>query len=94
MLASATTLPVIGVPVKATHLDGWDSLVSCTQMPKGVPVATVGIGNGTNAALLAVRILGAFDEGIVRRYEEYVRGMGEEVERKAERLEEVGFEMY
>jgi 5-(carboxyamino)imidazole ribonucleotide mutase len=57
MLASASPLPVIGVPIKATHLDGMDSLLSIVQMPKGVPVATVGINKANNAALLAVKIL-------------------------------------
>lgn len=61
MLASVTTLPVIGVPVPLAHLDGMDSLLSIVQMPAGVPVATVGIGNARNAGLLAVRILGASD---------------------------------
>jgi phosphoribosylaminoimidazole carboxylase PurE protein len=58
MIASATTLPVIGVPVQLKHLDGLDSLLSIVQMPKGVPVATMAIDNATNAALLAIRILG------------------------------------
>ena len=59
MLASATTLPVVGVPVPLTHLDGFDSLLSIVQMPKGVPVATVAVGNGRNAGILAARILAA-----------------------------------
>jgi 5-(carboxyamino)imidazole ribonucleotide mutase len=62
MLAAVTPLPVIGVPVPLPHLDGWDSLLSIVQMPAGVPVATVGIGNARNAGLLAVRILAASDE--------------------------------
>ena len=57
MLAAFTFLPVIGVPIKATHLDGLDSLLSIVQMPKGVPVATVGINNAQNAAILALKIL-------------------------------------
>ncbi len=61
MLASLTPLPVIGVPVPLKHLDGMDSLLSIVQMPAGVPVATVGIGNARNAGLLAVRILAATD---------------------------------
>jgi len=64
MLAAATTLPVIGVPVPLRHLDGLDSLLSIVQMPRGVPVATVGVGNATNAALLAVRILAAGDPAL------------------------------
>ena len=62
MLASVTPLPVIGVPVPLAHLDGMDSLLSIVQMPAGVPVATVSIGNARNAGLLAVRILAATDE--------------------------------
>ena len=61
MLAAVTALPVIGVPVPLKHLDGMDSLLSIVQMPAGVPVATVAIGNARNAGLLAVRILGASD---------------------------------
>ena len=61
MLAAATTLPVIGVPVPLAHLDGMDSLLSIVQMPKGIPVATVAVGNGLNAGLLAVRILATAD---------------------------------
>ena len=62
MLAAVTPLPVIGVPVPLKHLDGMDSLLSIVQMPAGVPVATVGIGNARNAGLLAVRILASSDE--------------------------------
>jgi 5-(carboxyamino)imidazole ribonucleotide mutase len=64
MVASVTSLPVIGVPVALKNLDGMDSLLSIVQMPAGVPVATVGIGNAKNAALLAARILGVSDEAI------------------------------
>lgn len=64
MVASLTTLPVIGVPVALKQLDGMDSLLSIVQMPAGVPVATVGIGNAKNAALLAARILGISDQKI------------------------------
>jgi 5-(carboxyamino)imidazole ribonucleotide mutase len=62
MLASLTPLPVIGVPVPLKYLDGMDSLLSIVQMPAGVPVATVGVGNARNAGLLAVRMLGIADE--------------------------------
>jgi 5-(carboxyamino)imidazole ribonucleotide mutase len=62
MLASVTPLPVIGVPVPLAHLDGLDSLLSIVQMPAGVPVATVAVGNARNAGLLAVRILAAADD--------------------------------
>lgn len=64
MVASLTTLPVIGVPVALKNLDGMDSLLSIVQMPAGVPVATVGVGNAKNAALLAARILGVADSAI------------------------------
>jgi 5-(carboxyamino)imidazole ribonucleotide mutase len=64
MLAAVTPLPVIGVPVPLKYLDGMDSLLSIVQMPAGVPVATVAIGNARNAGLLAVRILAASDPGL------------------------------
>lgn len=67
MLASVTDLPVIGVPVPLSRLDGLDSLLSIVQMPAGVPVATVGIGNARNAGLLAVRILGVADPALRTR---------------------------
>ena len=64
MIASATTLPVIGVPVPLKTLDGMDSLLSIVQMPTGIPVATVGIGNSKNAGLLAARIIGSSDSKV------------------------------
>lgn len=94
MLASETTVPVIGVPVKATHLDGVDSLHSIVQMPRGCPVATVGINNSTNAALLAVRILGTSDAGYRQAMADYIEGMCEEVEAKAARLSDIGWQAY
>jgi 5-(carboxyamino)imidazole ribonucleotide mutase len=71
MTAAMTTLPVIGVPVPLERLDGLDSLLSIVQMPRGVPVATVAIGNATNAALLAIRVLATTDEGLRGRLERY-----------------------
>jgi phosphoribosylaminoimidazole carboxylase len=94
MCASWTTLPVIGLPVKATHMDGWDSLVSMTQMPRGEPVATVGINNSTNAALLAVRILGAEDKAVRERLRVWMEGNEKEVLRKDQALLEGGWEAY
>lgn len=94
MCASWTTLPVIGLPVKATHMDGWDSLVSMTQMPRGEPVATVGINNSTNAALLAVRILGATDLAVRERLRVWMEGNEKEVLRKDQELLDQGFESY
>ncbi len=67
MLAAKTALPVIGVPIATEHLKGLDSLLSIVQMPRGVPVATVGIGNATNAGLLAAAILALADEGLTGR---------------------------
>jgi len=72
MLASITPLPVIGVPVPSAHLDGVDSLLSIAQMPAGVPVATVGVGNSKNAGLLALRILSLQDEHLRDNYLEFV----------------------
>ena len=71
MVAAATPLPVIGVPVPLKYLDGLDSLLSIVQMPAGVPVATVAVGNARNAGLLAVRILGAGDERLRQAMVEY-----------------------
>lgn len=75
MLASVTTLPVIGVPVKSRALGGVDSLLSIVQMPGGVPVATVSIGNGKNAGLLAVRILAVSDSKLRARLQSYHQDM-------------------
>jgi 5-(carboxyamino)imidazole ribonucleotide mutase len=71
MVASATTLPVIGVPVPLKYLDGLDSLLSIVQMPAGVPVATVSVGGARNAGLLAVRVLAASDEKLRARLAEF-----------------------
>ena len=71
MLAAKTTLPVIGVPIPTTHLGGLDSLLSIVQMPRGIPVATVAIGNGENAAVLAVEILALSDPALAGRLAGY-----------------------
>jgi len=78
MIAAATTLPVIGVPVPLKHLDGMDSLLSIVQMPAGIPVATVGIGNAKNAGLLAARILGVSDSQISEKVSELMAKAREE----------------
>lgn len=95
MVASITTLPVIGVPVKLKALDGMDSLLSIVQMPGGVPVATVAINNAKNAGLLAVQILGTHDEALAEALQAYKDKMKTEVEKKAEKVEqgrkEIGF---
>ncbi|MGN9774212.1 5-(carboxyamino)imidazole ribonucleotide mutase [Micromonospora sp. H33] len=75
MVASVTPLPVIGVPVPLKYLDGMDSLLSIVQMPAGVPVATVSIGNARNAGLLAVRILAAGDRALLDRMSAYQAGL-------------------
>jgi 5-(carboxyamino)imidazole ribonucleotide mutase len=75
MVASATVLPVIGVPVPLKYLDGMDSLLSIVQMPAGVPVATVSIGGARNAGLLAVRILAAHDEALRKRMADFQDGL-------------------
>jgi len=82
MIASATPLPVIGVPVVATPLAGIDALLSIAQMPGGVPVATVAVGNAKNAGLLAVRILATADDALRDRMEQYQRDMGDTVRAK------------
>lgn len=86
MLASHTTLPVIGVPVKTNTLNGVDSLYSIVQMPTGVPVATVAIGKAGNAALLALRILGVSDEAISDQLSGYSKRMADESRKKTENL--------
>lgn len=88
MLASVTALPVIGVPVQLATLDGLDSLLSIVQMPAGIPVATVSINGAKNAGLLAARILGASDERMGDRVEQYARMLEAQVEEKNRRLKE------
>jgi 5-(carboxyamino)imidazole ribonucleotide mutase len=88
MLASVTSLPVIGVPVPLATLDGMDSLLSIVQMPAGIPVATVSIGGAKNAALLAIRMLGATDAVLADRVEAYARELESQVEDKNRRLKE------
>jgi 5-(carboxyamino)imidazole ribonucleotide mutase len=82
MVAAATALPVIGVPVPLTRLDGLDSLLSIVQMPAGVPVATVSIGGARNAGLLAVRVLGASDPRLRERVEAFQAALREAVLQK------------
>jgi len=84
MLAAATTLPVVGVPVALATLDGMDSLLSIVQMPRGVPVATVAVNGAANAGLLAVRILGASDPKLATAMAEYQRELADQS--RAQRL--------
>ncbi len=86
VIAACTCLPVIGLPVKSSTLDGLDSLLSTVQMPKGVPVATVAIDGAENAALLAARILSIKYPQLRERLESYTRQMREEVLKNDEEL--------
>lgn len=86
MTASLTPLPVIGVPVTATTLEGLDALLSIVQMPAGVPVATVAVDNARNAALLAVRILGTSDPALRKKMEQFQDELGDMVREKDARL--------
>jgi 5-(carboxyamino)imidazole ribonucleotide mutase len=86
MVASLTTLPVIGVPVALKNLDGMDSLLSIVQMPAGVPVATVGVGNAKNAALLAARILGISDTAISAKVTDALKEINAEAKAKGANL--------
>ena len=78
-IAACTTLPVIGLPIKSSFLDGLDSLLSMTQMPSGVPVATVGTDAAQNAAILAAEIIGVYDETVAQKLSDYKREMREKV---------------
>ncbi len=84
MLAAITPLPVIGVPIAATRLEGQDALLSIVQMPAGVPVATVAIDNATNAGLLAAQIIATADPALRKRIAAYKRALEEKVLAKAE----------
>jgi 5-(carboxyamino)imidazole ribonucleotide mutase len=86
MLASVTTLPVIGVPVSLSKLDGMDSLLSIVQMPAGIPVATVSIGGAKNAGILAARILGTNDAALEKKLIEYGQSLASLVAEKNEQL--------
>ena len=88
MLASVTPLPVIGVPVPLKYLDGMDSLLSIVQMPAGVPVATVSIGGGRNAGLLAVRILASHDPELLDAVRDFQEGLADQARAKGAALRE------
>ncbi len=90
MVASLTPLPVIGVPIPLTHLDGLDSLLSIAQMPAGVPVATVAVGNARNAGLLAVRILAASDRDLLARMRAFQAVLRESAIEKGARVRDHG----
>jgi 5-(carboxyamino)imidazole ribonucleotide mutase len=86
MVASLTTLPVIGVPVSLKNLDGMDSLLSIVQMPGGIPVATVGIDNAKNAGILAARIIGSADAQVAKKIESQLSELSEEAKAKGAQL--------
>jgi 5-(carboxyamino)imidazole ribonucleotide mutase len=93
MVASITSLPVIGVPVKSSNsMDGWDSILSILQMPNGIPVATVALNAAKNAGILAATIIGAFDEVIGAEVEAYKKNLESDVISKVEKLKKDGWE--
>ena len=96
MVASLTSLPVIGVPVALANLEGMDSLLSLVQMPAGIPVATVGIGNAKNAGILAARILATSNQELLKKVEQAMQKLNEEAKAKgaalkAKRNQRTGF---
>jgi 5-(carboxyamino)imidazole ribonucleotide mutase len=94
VLAAMTPLPVIGVPIKTSTLDGVDSLYSIVQMPSGIPVATVSINGAKNAGILAVQILSVVDAELRRKLVDYKKRLAKEVNDKAVLLEEIGYKEY
>lgn len=92
MVASCTSLPVIGVPVKSSNsIDGWDSVLSILQMPNGVPVATVALNAAKNAGILAAQILGTSDKTLARSIRNFKERMQEQVEASAREIEQKGW---
>ena len=94
MVASLTPLPVIGVPVVTRNLQGIDSLYSIVQMPRGIPVATVAIGNAQNAGLLAIQILGSHNREILQKVKEYRQKLAQMVSDKQDQLDDLGYQKY
>ena len=94
MLAANTSIPIIGVPIKTSTLNGIDSLYSIVQMPAGIPVATVAINGAENAGILASSILGITDPEIYERVHLYKMNLKQSVEEKALQLESIGYEKY
>jgi 5-(carboxyamino)imidazole ribonucleotide mutase len=94
MVAALTPLPVIGVPVASRHLQGVDSLYSIVQMPAGIPVATVAIGNAKNAGLLAVQILASHQPDLLEKVQRYRQDLNNLVMDKQARLNEIGYRQY
>lgn len=94
VIASLTTIPIIGIPIKTKNLDGLDSLLSTVNMPPGVPVATVGINAGKNAGLLAIQILALSDKNLEKKLVTYKEKMSVEVKMKGEKLSKIGYKKY
>jgi 5-(carboxyamino)imidazole ribonucleotide mutase len=94
MVAALTPLPVIGVPVPSRHLQGVDSLYSIVQMPAGIPVATVAIGNAKNAGLLAVQILASHQPELLEKVQQYRQNLAQSVMDKQAQLDELGYQQY
>ncbi len=94
MCAAIFPMPVIGIPMKTSDLGGVDSLYSIVQMPIGIPVATVAINGGANAGILAAKILAVSDSGLLARLKAYSEEMKQEVENKAQKLDELGYRAY
>lgn len=94
MCAAIFPMPVIGIPMTGKVLDGQDALYSIVQMPPGIPVATVAIDGGKNAAILAAKILATSDPALLDRLKTYTKEMKEEVEAKAEKLAKIGYKEY
>lgn len=92
MVASITSLPVIGVPVKSSNsIDGWDSILSILQMPAGVPVATVALGGARNAGILAAQIIGASDKQLGKKLDSFKKALKTKVESAAKKIESKGW---
>lgn len=94
MCAALFSMPVIGIPMKTSDLGGVDSLYSIVQMPSGIPVATVAINGGANAGILAAKILAVSDEELLQKVKDYSEALKNDVVKKAEKLERVGYKEY
>ncbi|HMV07819.1 MAG TPA: 5-(carboxyamino)imidazole ribonucleotide mutase [Cyclobacteriaceae bacterium] len=92
MVASITSLPVIGVPIKSSNsIDGWDSVLSILQMPSGVPVATVALNGARNAGILAAQIIGSADKAVAKKLDQFKKSLKGKVEESAKSMEKKGW---
>ncbi len=91
VIAASTTLPVIGVPIKGSALDGMDAMLSIIQMPPGIPVATVGVNGAMNAAILAVEMIALADSSLAVRVKDYKDGLGAKIEKANKELAEIKY---